>query len=71
MSNKRKRSIDINKLSLEQADLLSQQIGEKVRKICDKSAEEINEILAIYGMKAKVAIAFESLNQEPKDAEQS
>lgn len=66
MANKRKRSIDINKLTIEQADELSAQIGEKVRNICDESAVKINEILAIYGMKALVAIQFEPLKQESK-----
>lgn len=60
----RKRSIDINKLTIEQAEEISQQVGEKVRFICDDAVEKMNRILNIYGMKAKIAIAFEPLVSE-------
>jgi len=42
----------------------SVQIGSKVRDLCDEAAAKINAVLAVYGMKAKIAIAF---NEIPKE----
>lgn len=64
----RKRSFDINKLSADQVDNLSEQIGAKVREICDEAAGRVNALLAIYGMTAKIAIAFDKLGQPKQDA---
>jgi hypothetical protein len=57
----RKRSIDINKLTIEQVDELGAQIGAKATEICEEAAVKLNRILNIYGMNAKIAIAFEPL----------
>lgn len=54
----RERKVDVKALSSEQADQLSEQIGTKVREICDEAAGRINSILAIYGMSAKLQIAI-------------
>lgn len=62
----RKRSIDINKLNQEQADELGNQIGEKVRIICDEAVEKANKILNIYGMKAQMQIVIKGINEEDK-----
>lgn len=62
----RVRKVDVTKMSTEQVDNLSDQIGEKVRGICDEAAQRINSILSIYGMSAKIAIAFNTL---PKSME--
>ena len=59
--NERERKVDVNKLTMEEADNLSAQIGEKVREICDEAAAKVNAILKIYGMSAKIAIAFDEL----------
>lgn len=64
MANPRKRSIDISNLSLEQADSLAQQVGPKVREICDEAIEKANKILNIYGMKAQMQIAISGINEE-------
>lgn len=63
----KKKKFDVNKLNNKKVDLLAVDLGERVRDICDTAAEEINEILSSYGMKAKIAIAFEPL--EPSEAE--
>ena len=57
----RERKVDVNKLSTEEADQLGVQIGDKVRGICDEAALKINQILGVYGMSAKIAIAFETV----------
>lgn len=64
----RERRVDITKLDNEQLDVLSAQIGDKVRAICDEAAGKVNAILKIYGASAKIAIAFDGLpdNKENK-----
>lgn len=60
----RERKVDISKLENEQLDILSAQIGEKVKAICDEAAGKVNAILNIYGASAKIAIAFDGLPQK-------
>jgi hypothetical protein len=55
----RKRSFDINRLSAEEVDNLSKQIGDKVKQICDEAVEKANKILNVYGMSAKMQILME------------
>ncbi len=62
----RARKVDVSKMSPEEVDNLSIQIGSKVRDICDEAANKANAILEIYGMKAKIAISF---NDIPKQME--
>lgn len=64
--HERVRKVDVSKMNPEEVDRLSVQIGAKVREICDEAARKANAILAIYGMKAKIAIAF---NELPKEME--
>lgn len=67
MSAERKRSIDVNNLTIEQVDNLSSQIGEKVKQITDEAANKINSLLSIYGMSAKIAIAFDTLGNKSEE----
>lgn len=60
----RERKVDIAKLDNDQLDILSAQIGEKVRAICDEAAGKVNAILKIYGASAKIAIAFDGLPEK-------
>lgn len=60
------RKVDMEKLTPEQAEELSNQIGAKLRELIDKTVEEANNFLKIYGMKAKMQVALEPLEQEPK-----
>lgn len=62
--SERVRKVDVSKMSAEQVDQLSVQIGSKVRDLCDEAAAKINAVLAVYGMKAKIAIAFNELPKE-------
>lgn len=63
MNHERIRSVDLSKLSVEEADRLSVQIGEKIKLICEKSIEEANRLLSIYGMKAQMQIVIEELTK--------
>lgn len=55
----RKRSVDIEKIDNKDIDLLSQQLGEKVRTIVDEAIDKVNQLLNIYGLQAKMQIALE------------
>jgi hypothetical protein len=68
MELKRERKLDINKLSPEQVDVVSKQIGEKIKQICDKAAEEANTLLNVYGMKAKMQIFIEGRDSTPPES---
>lgn len=57
----RVRKVDISKMDSEAVDNLSDQIGEKIRAICDEASGKVNSILNIYGASAKIAIAFDGL----------
>lgn len=58
----RERKFNMKKLSQEEADQLGEQLGEKLRLMVDKTVEEANNFLKIYGLKAKMQIALESLD---------
>lgn len=64
----RKRSFDVNSLAKEEADRLSDEIGAKVRQICDEACEKANKILGIYGMKAQMQIVINATEQEAPKA---
>lgn len=55
----RKRSVDVTKLSEEEADRLSDQIGDKVRAMVDETCEKANKILGIYGLQAKIQVVIQ------------
>lgn len=57
----RERKISIDNMSQNEVDNLSAQVGDKMREICEEAAKRANSILNIYGMSAKIAIAFEEL----------
>jgi len=62
----RERKVDVNKMADADVENLSEQIGIRVREICDEAAAKVNALLAIYGIKpAKIAIKFDNL--EPKN----
>ena len=46
----RERKMDINKLSNEQADELSAQLGKEIGRIMDEANLQCNKILNIYGL---------------------
>lgn len=54
----RKRNVDIEKVEDEKLEDLSNQIGEKVKNLVDNTILEVNKILAIYGMEAKMEVVI-------------
>lgn len=63
----RVRKVDVNKLTFEQTDQLSEQIGGKVRDICDKAVAEANKLLNIYGLQCKMQFVLETLANASED----
>ena len=59
----RERKVDLNSLSVAEVDVLSIQVGNKVREICDEASSKANALLNIYGAKCKIAIEIEELPQ--------
>lgn len=64
---KKNRKINMNALTNDEADKLSEQIGAKIRKKVDKTVEEVNTFLKDYGMKAVMQIALAPLETESKE----
>jgi vacuolar-type H+-ATPase subunit H len=48
----RTRQVNAENLTDEQLQELSEQLGTKLKEICDKACEEANRILTVYNMKA-------------------
>jgi len=62
----RERSFDISKLTAADAERLSQQLGEKVREICDKACNEANRLLNIFGLSAQMQIVIDQKDKLTK-----
>lgn len=62
------QSLETTKLTAQNVESLSEQIGVQVRDICDEAALRVNAILAIYGMSAKIAISFDGLQDKKIEA---
>jgi hypothetical protein len=61
----RVRKVDIDKLTPEQADNISEQIGEKLREMIDDTVSKANRMLNIYGFNCKMQFLIEPI-QQPK-----
>lgn len=59
--SKRERKVDLNTMSTEEVDILSIQLGNRLKQICEEAAEKANAVLNIYGANCKIAIAFDQL----------
>lgn len=53
---KRSRKVDVEKLDETQLDAIGEALGKKVAVITEKAAQDVNEFMNIYGIKAKVVI---------------
>lgn len=59
----RARKVNVEELSLERADELSKQIGEKVIKLQKEALEKINKVLNVYGMKAEISVQISKIEE--------
>lgn len=48
------RKIDVNQMTIEQADALRGQIAKEMARIMDEANTKCNEMLNIYGMQTKI-----------------
>lgn len=62
----RERKVDVEKLTNEQTDELSTQIGQKVREQVDETVNKINTLLKVYGMEAKMQIVLGKIGELDK-----
>ena len=63
---RRKRKIDLNKLSVEQADKLAKQLGDEIAKTMDEANNKCNEMLKIYGLQTKIGYEIVQLDEITK-----
>jgi len=57
----RVRKVDVDSLSSDQAATIGFEVGKKIDAINAKALAEINAIMKIYGIKAKMVIQFEDI----------
>ena len=60
------QQVDIEKLSIEQADALSVQIGQAIAQIMDEANSKCNAVLNIYGMQTQIHYKLVKLGENPK-----
>ncbi len=60
----RERKVDIKKLSVEQADKLSMQIGKEISKIMDEANIKCNKLLGIYGLQTKIGYEIVKISKD-------
>lgn len=65
---RRKRSVDVNALSRQQADRLEKEIGKQLGKIFDEAGTKANKMLNIYGLQIKIGYQIvEMTNKKDKN----
>ena len=67
MSHDRVRRVDVSNFSIEEADLLSKQIGEKIRQITESAVANANRLLHIYGLEAQMQIVIGEMGKLTKE----
>jgi hypothetical protein len=61
----RARHIDVQKLSKEETENLAAQLGNKIRDMVDNCINEVNKLLSVYGLEAKMQCAFVEMDKVP------
>lgn len=66
----RERKVDVNKMTDEQADELSAQLGREIGRIMDEANLQCNKILNIYGLCTQITYQLrqmgETVEEKPK-----
>ena len=68
MSNKlaeRRRKINLNNLDGDTQEAIGLEVGKKIGKIIDNANKLTNEILSIYGLKARISYVLVDEDGEP------
>lgn len=53
---KRKKKIDLKRLPLEQVEALGHDLGKAISVVGKSAAEQVNELVSIYGLKAVIHV---------------
>jgi hypothetical protein len=67
----RERKVDTSKLTIDQADALSVQIGKEISKIMDEANLKCNELLGIYGLQTKIGYKIVKIGKKTTKAVKS
>lgn len=67
----RERKVDISKMSIEQAEALSAQIGKEIAKIMDEANTKCNALLNIYGMQTEIGYKIVKLGTKTRKRKKS
>lgn len=62
----RERKVDVDALTAEQVDRLSEQIGKEIAKIMDEANISCNKLLGVYGL--RTTISYEIVKIEAEEA---
>lgn len=63
----RQRKVDVDALTMEQVDQLSEQIGKEIAKIMDQANISCNKLLGVYGL--RTTINYEIVKIEAEKAQ--
>lgn len=61
----RERKVDISAMSVEQVDLIAQNLGVKVNEILLKAKDEAEKYLKVYGLTLDLCYNIQSSEQQP------
>jgi hypothetical protein len=61
----RERKVDISAMSVEQVDLIAQNLGVKVNEILQKAKDEAEKYLKVYGLTLDLSYNIQSSEQQP------
>lgn len=62
MAVDRVKKVDVNQMSEEQIDVISQSLGEKVNEVLLKSKEDCEKLLSIYGLSLEVSFKISPID---------
>lgn len=60
----RKRQVDVNKLSIDEAKRLEKQLSDEITKIMDEANVKCNKLLNIYGMQTYIEWGVSPLDEK-------
>jgi hypothetical protein len=61
---RRKRKIDVNKMSVEEAKRLEKQLSDEITKIMDEANTKCNKLLNIYGLQTHIEWGLSPLDEK-------
>lgn len=65
MENDRINTVQVENLSVQQADLLAQKLSDEINRLVDETCDKANKILSIYGLETKMQIVIHKKGEQP------